>query len=173
MSGYTKSPFGNNVASGSGGNVEGFVSNHYGPRSVGQTQGAGKTEGFENQLVFNITGKDVANGAFALTVAPFLPKGADITKVYASVTEAFVLSGTTPAIEIGTEGSEATNGFTVSEAQAEAEGYYDLTSALSGTWASPLAAATTVGIALSGTSPTVTDAGVLKVVVKYDIPSAV
>lgn len=171
MSGYERNPFGNNVAVGSGGNVTTFVSNHYGPRDVGQTAGVAKTEGLSNQLTLDITGVDVGNEAFALELAPFLPAGADITKVYAQVTEAFVLGGTTPVIEIGTEGSEATNGFTITEAQAEATGLYDLTSALSGTWAAPLAAQTTIGIDLAGTTPTVTDAGKIKITVYYDIPS--
>lgn len=171
MAGYDRSPFGENVATGSGGNVNTFVSNHYGPRAVGSTTGVAKTEGLNNQLTLNINGTDVGNEAFALELAPFLPAGADITKVYAQVTEAFVLGGTSPVIEIGTEGSEATNGFTITEAQAEATGLYDLTSALSGTWASPLAASTTIGIDLAGTSPTVTSAGKIKIVVYYDIPS--
>ena len=96
MAGYERSPFGDNVAEGSGGNVETFVSNHYGPRSVGQTAGVAKTEGLNNQLTLDITGVDVGNEAFALELAPYLPSGADITKVYAQVTEAFVLGGTTP-----------------------------------------------------------------------------
>jgi hypothetical protein len=171
MSGYKRSPFGNNVAEGSGGNVESFVSNHYGPRKVGSTYGVAKTEGLSNQLTLDVTGTDVGNAKFTLELAPYLPAGADISKVYAKVTEAFVLGGTTPAIEIGTEGSEATNGFTITEAQAEATGLYDLTSALSGTWAAPIAAKTTIGIALSGTTPTVTSAGKIKIVVYYDIPS--
>jgi hypothetical protein len=83
------------------------------------------------------------------------------------VKEAFVIGGTTPAIVIGTEGSEATNGFVISEAQGEATGTYDVSGTLTGTWAAPLAAATTVGIDMSGTSPTVTDAGLAEVVVKY------
>lgn len=168
---FERNPFGNNVDVGSGGNVNGFVSNHYGQRETGKTVGKVKTEGVMNELSINIDGEMLGNAAYPL-IAPELPAGAVIEDVYVKVTEAFVLGGTTPAIEVGTEGSEATNGFTISEAQAEATGTYDLTSALSGTWASPLAAATTVGLALSGTSPTTTDAGKLDVIIRYAVVPA-
>jgi len=169
--GYETSPFGDNVLTGSGGNVTTRVSNHYGPRSPGKTVGKVKTEGVMNELTINIDGTMVGNEAYAL-LAPTLPAGAVIEDVYAKVTEAFVLGGTTPAIEVGTETSEATNGFTITEAQAEAVGTYDLTGALSGTWAAPLAAATTVGLDLSGTSPTVTSAGKMDVVIRYAVVPA-
>lgn len=163
--GFEQSQFGDGSASGSG-NVTTAVNNHYGPRSTGKTQGKAKTEGFKKQLTLDIDGTMVGNAAYPL-LAPSLPAGANILEVYAEVTEAFVLGGTTPAIEVGTETSEATNGVTISEAQAEAVGAYDLTSALAGTWASPLAAATTVGLAMSGTSPTVTSAGKMRLVIEY------
>lgn len=161
--GYETSQFGNQV---SGANVTSDVSNHYGSRDTGKTQGNIKTEGSMNELTLDIDGTMVGNEAFPL-IAPSLPAGAVIEDVYAHVTEAFVLGGTTPVIEVGTEGSEATNGVTISEAQAEATGTYDLTSALAGTWAAPLAAATTVGIDLAGTTPTVTSAGKMRLVIRY------
>ena len=164
--GFETSAFGDSTTAGSG-NVVSTVSNHYGPRSTGKTAGATDTSGFENELSLDIDGTMVGNAAFALVV-PKLPAGSNITKAYLEVEEAFVLGGTTPAIEVGTEGSEATNGVTVTEAQAEAVGYYDVTAALAGTWAAPLAAETTVGIALSGTSPTVTSAGKMRLVISYD-----
>lgn len=51
------------------------------------------------------------------------------------------------------------------EAQAEAVGTVKPT--LNGTWANPLAAETTVGIALGGTSPTVTEAGRVDILIEY------
>ena len=165
--GYEASKFGDGSASG-GGNVTTQVTQHFGQRETGDTHGVAKTEGHINQLVLNLDGTMVGNEAFPLgALPPKLPAKVDIRAVWIDVTEAFVLGGTSPVIEVGTEGSEATNGFTISEAQAEATGIYDVTSALSGTWASPLAAATTVGIDLAGTSPTVTSAGKLKVVIEY------
>lgn len=165
---YETSPFGNGTLVGSGGNVTSNVHNHYGPRDSGKTNGIAKTEGFMNELTIDLDGEMVGNGAFPL-MAPYLPAGCRIEDVYVEVTEAFVLGGTSPVIEIGTEGSEATNGFTITEIQAEATGVYDLTSALSGTWsqATGLAADTTIGIALAGTTPTVTDAGKARIVIRY------
>lgn len=163
--GYEASKFGDGSATGSG-NVTTQVNNHYGTRDTGKTQGVAQSTGFERELILTIDGTMVGNEAFPL-IAPNLPAGAVIEKVTVEVTEAFVLGGTTPVIEVGTEGSEATNGFTISEAQAEAAATYNLTSALSGTWAAPLAASTTIGIDLAGTSPTVTAAGSMKVVITY------
>lgn len=163
--GFEQSKFGDGSATGSG-NVTTAVNNHYGPRNTGKTVGVSRTAGFVNELTMDIDGTMVGNAAFPL-LAPSIPAGSIIEDVYLVVEEAFVLGGTTPAIEVGTEGTEATNGFTITEAQAEATGTYDVTSALSGTWAAGLAAATTVGLALSGTTPTVTSAGKARVVVRY------
>jgi hypothetical protein len=163
---YEQSPFGDGSAAGSG-NVVTTVNNQYGSRDTGDTNGVSKTEGFINELTIDINGGNVGAGAYAL-LAPTLPAGAIIEDVYMEVTEVFVLGGTTPVIDVGTETSEATNGFTITEAQAEALGSYDLTSALSGTWAAPLAAATTVGVLLGGGgSNTVTAAGKAKLVIRY------
>ena len=159
---YEQSLFGDGVSTTQVTNVHG----HFGARESGKTNGIVKTEGFVNELTIDIDGDMVSDAAYPL-LAPTLPAGAIIEDVYLKVTEAFVLGGTTPAIEIGTETSESTNGFTITEAQAEATGTYDVTAALSGTWAAGLAAATTVGLALSGTSPTVTSAGKARVVIRY------
>lgn len=163
--GYEQSKFGDGSASGSG-NVTTAVNNHYGARDTGKTVGVTETDGYTHELVIELDGTMVGNGAYPL-LAPSIPAGAVIDNVYLDVTEAFVLGGTTPVIDVGTEGTEATNGFTITEAQAEAVGIYDLTSALSGTWAAGLAAATTVGLLLGGTSPTVTSAGKAKAVIRY------
>lgn len=160
-----QSYFGDGSATG-GGNVTTAVHNQYGPRNAGKTVGVFDTDGAIKELVIDIDGTIVGAGAYPL-LAPKLPAGAIIEDVYLVVEEAFVLGGTTPVIDIGTEGSEATNGFTITEAQAEAAATYDLTSALSGTWAAGLAAATTVGILLGGGTPTVTSAGKARVVIRY------
>ena len=167
MSGFERSQFGDNIDVGSSGNVNGFVNSQYGPRKSNNVVGNVKTEGVMNELAIEFDGGVVSDGAYPL-LAPVLPAGAVIEDVYLKVTEAFVLGGTTPVIDVGTEGSEATNGFTVTEAQGEAIGTYDLTGALSGTWAAPLAAETTVGILLGGGGGnTVTAAGVGKVIIRY------
>jgi hypothetical protein len=142
------------------------VHTYFGSRDSGKTAGKAKTEGFVTELTIDIDGDMVSAAAYPL-IAPEILANSIIEDVYLEVTEVFVLGGTTPAIEVGTETSEATNGFTITEAQAEAAGIYDLTSALSGTWAAGLAADTTVGLALSGTTPTVTSAGKARVVIRY------
>lgn len=162
---FEQSYFGDGSAAGSG-NVTTIVHNHYGPRNTGKTVGQFDTDGALQELILDIDGTMVGNAAYPL-LAPKLPAGVIIEDVYLKVTEDFVLGGTTPAIEVGTETSEDTNGFTITKAQAEAVGTYDLTSALSGTWAAGLAAETTVGLALSGTTPTVTSAGKARVVIRY------
>lgn len=142
--------------------------NHYGQREVKKSVGVTKTSGFMNELSMDIDGDMVGAAGFALK-APVIPAGARIEDAFVEVTEAFVLGGTSPIVEVGTETSEATNGVSITEAQAEAVGTYDVTSALSGTWSGSvgLAADTTVGIALAGTSPTVTSAGKMRLVIRY------
>lgn len=166
--GYDSAKFGDGSASGAG-NVVTQVSQHYGPRDVGGTTGITNSDGFIRELTLDFSGEDVGDAAFALTVLPKLPAGSRIEDVFLEVQEAFVLGGTTPAVEVGTEGSEATNGATLTEAQLEAVGTYDVTAALSGTWAAAtgFAAATTIGLALTGTTPTVTSAGKARVVIRY------
>lgn len=167
---YYQTPFGNGVLVGNGGNVVENVHNQFGPRDVGETVGVNKVEGIKEELVIDLT-PDLINGSPG-PFRPFvLPAGAVITAVYMDVEEAFVLTGTTPAVEIGTAGSEATNGFTITEAQLEATNSVNLTSALSGTWdaEAPLAANTTVGIVTSGTNPVVAPAsGKARVTILFD-----
>lgn len=146
------------------------VKNHYGVRDTGRAAGVYRTSGAKREMVIEITGKMVSDGVFNVPVV--LPKGANTIAAYFEVTEAFDLGGTTPAINIGTTGSAATNGVAISEAQAEAVG--SGLGTLGGTWADDagFAANTTVAIALSGTEPTV-DAtkGRAKVIVEYVLSS--
>ena len=162
---FERSKFGDGSASGAG-NVTTQVSNHFGPRLSTKAVGEVKTAGIVRELSIEFTGEDLSAAAYAL-LAPKIPAGAVIEDVYMFTKEAFVIGGTSPTGEVGTEGSEATNGFTITEAQLETVGRYDLTGALSGTWAAPLAAETTVGLAMAGTSPTSTSAGKAEVVVRY------
>jgi len=167
--GYYTSPFGNGVLVGSGGNVTSNVHNQFGPRDAGDTVGVLKIEGMEEELVIDFTGGGF-NDNFVGNIPFVLPAGAVIKNVYMDVEEVFVVTGTTPALEVGTKGSEATNGFTVTEAQLEATGSVNLTAALSGTWDTevPLAANTIVGFALSGTgTPAVTDAGKARITIQF------
>lgn len=168
MGNYETSKFGNGVLVGSGGNVTSNVHNYYGDRDSGQTVGLNNTGGSQElELTFNITGQMINRGGTdEILVPPTLKAGFKVEAVYARVTEVFVVGGTTPTLEIGTQGSEATNGFNLSEAQLEALGTYDLTSTLGGTWAAPINADTIVGMAPGGTLPTFTDVGKVDIIVK-------
>jgi len=144
------------------------VKNNYGPRETGRGTGVVKTEGVKNQLSIELTGLQVSDGVF---VEDFIiPKFSIITAVFFEVTEVFELTGNADnSIEIGTDGSEATNGFSITLAQAEALGAYSLTGALSGTWdaEAALAAATTLGVTVAGTTPAIADTGKGRIVIEY------
>lgn len=139
------------------------VNNFYGPRPTpdGAT-GVLKTEGAYNELTIELSGKNINDDVISGT----LPAGAKPIEVIVDIEEVFALGGTTPTVEVGTDGSEATNGASISEAIMEAVGTTVITS-FNGTWANRLAATTTVSVALGGTTPTVTDAGNGRIVVRY------
>lgn len=140
------------------------VSNYFGPRHRHEgVVGVMPSTGADRELVLLIGGDTYTS------VTGTLPAGAVITgNAVVEVSEVFALGGTTPVINIGVQGSEGTNRIAqVSEAQAEAVGTYSIASA--GTLAAntPLAAAVTLKVALGGTTPTITSAGRMKVVVTY------
>jgi hypothetical protein len=141
------------------------VKNFYGARRLNEGLVGGiETAGSVKELTVELSGYALQDNITFLQGT--LPAGALVHEYVVRVDEAFALGGTTPAIRIGTDGSEATNGITISEATAEAVGTTRSTT-FSGTWGSALAADTTVGVALSGTNPTVTDAGKLRVTIRY------
>jgi hypothetical protein len=166
---FYKTPFGNGVLVGSGGNVVEDVRTQFGRRRTGGFEGVNKIEGMKEELIIYIDGEvwnDVPD-----TLKPFvLPAGAVIKNVYVDIEKAFNLTGTTPTILIGTDGSEVTNGFVISEAVAEGIASVNLTSTLVGTWAVnvPLAANTLVGIALGGTTPVMAGQGVARITIQFD-----
>lgn len=163
-----QTPFGNNVLAGAGGNVNGVVHNNFGPRGAGSTVGVNKVEGMKEELIIDLTPELINDGQ----LIPFvLPAGAVVKDVYMDVEEAFVITGTGAGVEVGTQGSEATNGFSITEAQLEATDSVNLTSALSGTWDGevPLAANTIVNIVASGTTPVVAvGSGKARITILFD-----
>lgn len=142
------------------------VKTQYGPRIVEKGAGTIGTKGRSYEVSIDID-PDVLNNGGPLLVDVTIPASSTIEDVYYSATEAFALGGTTPTILVGTDTSEVTNGFVVTEAQAEATAPLDLTSTLTGTWAAPLVADTVIGVTLGGTTPTVGTAGKAKVVIRY------
>lgn len=166
-------PFGNGIDIGSGGNVNttlGGPHNNFGTRLSGGNVGPLDVEGIEEQYILDITYDTFAALGEQVGLVPtFLPLGAKVKSVYMYTITAGVMTGTTPGFKIGTFGSEASNGFAVTQAQAQAAAgsVVDLTSTLAGTWATPLAARTQWGMVLTGTTPALT-AGEYRITVVYD-----
>lgn len=132
------------------------VYNQYGARETGGAVGIEHSQSGVQKFHMDLTGQSITDGnADGFVPEVYLPKGALIVSAVLRVDEAFSLGGTTPAVEVGTAGSEVTNGITLSEANLEAIGTYDVIAGLAGTWAAGLAANTLIGIALSGTTPTI------------------
>lgn len=142
------------------------VANFYGPRTALEgLAGHVKTEGAKKQMVIEFAGTNINDGVMDSVVT--LPANALVVAAYADVEEAVTMTGTTPTILIGTNGSEVTNGLVISEAQAEAASVYDVTGTLTGTWAAGLTSDTAVSVTLGGTTPTITNDGRIKVVIEY------
>lgn len=143
---------------------------HFGTRRSGEEGNFGDAaapSGYEKELVVDLAGGDFTSNVYQGTTFA-LRAGATVRSVTVEVFEAFNLGGTTPVINIGVSGAEGTNRVAqISEAQAEAVGTYAITPA--GTLAAntPLAANSTLNIALGGTSPTATSAGRLRCMVNY------
>lgn len=155
--GYETAPFGDGISTA---RVQ-DVSNQYGPREVGGTVGIVKTEGSKNEASFTFGGTEVLGGDWVLETDFKLPAGAIVKNVYVEVQEALSTGGD---VLIGTDGSEAANGFVIPTVSIEAVGTYDVTSSLIGTWTAPLAAETVVSLAAVGTA---VEGGKAKVIVEY------
>lgn len=158
--GYERSKFGNAVT---GSNVTQEVSNHYGPRDVGGTTGITNSDGFNRELTIDLDPETITDGEFHLTVLPYFPAGSRVEEAFLEVEEAFAVSA---AVDVGTVGTEATNGVTLTEVQLEAVGTYDVTAAITGTWvaAGGFTANTNLGVTGGGT---VGDSGKARLVVRY------
>ena len=144
------------------------VFNHYGPRgtedglvSGGELPGG---EGTEKEATIYITGDDFA-GTTSFDTQLSLPAGALVVDATFEVSEAFTLGNADNVFNIGTNGSESSNG--VSIANPDATGVtQDTTPA--GDWGSELATATAVGVSVTGTTAAVTaGSGKAKAVIKY------
>lgn len=117
--GYEIAKFGDAGYTSGVSNVKQQVSNQYGPRDIGGTTGVIKTEGAMNELTLHMDDETLQEQNFVLTVKPLLPAFCRIEDVYLEVETAFTLTGTTPGVAVGTEGSEAANGVAITEAQLE------------------------------------------------------
>ena len=143
------------------------VNNHYGVRDTQDgIVGGGRMPGFggERESVVYVTGGDFAGGVSFNTLLT-IPAGSVFSGATFEVLEVFTVGNADNVINVGTDGSESTNG--VALADPEAVGVsQDLTGA--GTWAAALAADTAVGVSVTGTTPSVAaGSGKAKVVVRY------
>lgn len=133
------------------------VGKTYGARTLSEgVAGDQASRGQERDIVldFDYTNYD--------RVAKLIPSGAVIISATAYVDEAFAFTGgTSPTMDIGTDGTEATNGTGLDLTATGTE-----VGTAAGTWTSPFAADTTVGVATSG-SPTSVDAGKARVFIRY------
>ena len=141
------------------------VKNNYGTRPleqgiVGELPGNGAVR----ELTVHISGETLNSGVIEGVT---IPAGSLPLRWSLKVEEAFDLGGTTPTIVVGTDGSESTNGLSISDAVASAVETTTSTS-FAGTWGSDLAAETEVNITMGGTSPTAVAAeGQARLVVEY------
>lgn len=145
------------------------VNNYYGVRTTDEQRSSVQYVGgnkFTIEVAFR--GADISLDAFVT-----LPAGANITSATLEVIDVFALAGTTPTVNLGTKGSAATNGFPITEAQIEAASVYDLTGALTGTWAAPLVAETIIDLELAGAGAALTaDTGHAVIKVNYELIGA-
>lgn len=147
--------------------TSGTAYNHYGARGTEDGVVSGgelPSAGVEKEVVVYITGDDFA-GTTSFDTQLSIPAGALFKEATFDVSEAFTLGNADNVFNIGTNGSESTNG--VSIANPDATGITQDTSG-AGTWAAALAADTAVGVSVTGTTAGVTaGAGKAKVVIKY------
>lgn len=107
------------------------VATQYGARRTGGTIGHIMTDGALNELTIELSPDTLLSGFYEPV---YLPDGSYIVNARVRVSEAFVISGSANTVSVGTKGTEATNGLTITQAQLQAIGTYDLSAALAGTW---------------------------------------
>ncbi len=138
------------------------VNNFYGVRGTGGGIGVESTSGSEQTLRIDLTGQSINDAVGGFTPPVSIPKGAKFVSATLRVDEAFVLTGTTPTVQVGAAGFVAINGFVISKTELETVGTKGLTSTGAGTWAigstTGTSAAARVAFALGGTTPAVASA---------------
>ena len=158
------------------------VTNHYGVREteVGIASGgelAGGEGAVKEAVLFarasDFTIDDATNASFISRFS--LPAGAVPIDCIFEVSEAFTQTGGTisTTLNVGTSGSEATNGFTITDAATSLAIVTEVDAVGDGTWAgvTPVnaSAATVVGVQLTlgGGTVTAVTAGAAKIVIRY------
>lgn len=141
---------------------------HLGTRLADEEAGFAETGavGSFKEVAFTLLGAEFASNVYTGNLNLTLPAGAAIHgNCQVEITEAFTLGGTSPVINIGVVSTEGTN--RIVQVSTVTVGSQSIASA--GTLAAntPLTAAANIGVALGGTSPTITAAGRMVVRVTY------
>lgn len=141
---------------------------HFGTRAADEEAGFGETGavGSFKEVAFTILGSEFVSNVYTGNLNLTLPVGAAIYgNTQVEIVEAFTLGGTSPAINVGVVGTESTNRLV--QVSTVTVGNQSIASA--GTLAAnqPFSTAVNIGVALSGTSPTITSAGRMVVRVTY------
>lgn len=148
--------------------ASGTAYNHYGARNTQDSTvlsgGESPSAGSEKELVVYLNGDEFGGTATAVATQGELPAGAVVIGATMEITSAITMGNADNDISVGTSGSEATNGIDFDNTTGAVGTYAH--DAINGTWAAPLAAATTVAFDVAGTTPSM-DGGQAKVVIRY------
>jgi hypothetical protein len=148
------------------------VNNHYGVRTTGGAVGQERLTNTNYVVRIDLTGQSIADAVAGFVPPLYIPKYANFNKATLQVDEVFVVTGTTPTLEVGASGSSATNGVVITEAELEALGCKDLASTGAGTWAfshaSGTAAAAKIGMTLEGDTAIAATSGKATLILTYN-----
>jgi hypothetical protein len=147
------------------------VNNHYGVRTTGGSIGIEHGYGSVWTYKIDITGQSIADNVAGFIPPFYVKKGMLLKSAVVRVDEVFVVTGTTPHLEIGSYASVATNGIEITEAQLEALGTTDLSSTGAGTWATASAGGITadalIGFVLEGDTAIAATSGKATVILEF------
>lgn len=150
------------------------VLNHYGPRGTEDgllSGGALPVHGSINEITFYVRAEDFTAGVTTFDTQFTLPAGSIPIDALFDVETAITQTGgtTSTTLNVGTNGSEATNGFSIADAATSISTTTEYDSAGAGTWAAALAADTVVGVSITEGGGTITsiDGGKVKVTLRY------
>jgi hypothetical protein len=149
------------------------VFTHYGPRETedgvlggGELPGKGSIQ----EVVVYVKDTDFGSDE-TFDTQRSLPAGAIPIDATFDVEEAITQTGGTTSLtlNVGTNGSEGTNGFSISDAATSISTTTEVDSSGAGTWAAALAAETAIGVSLVAGGGTITsvDGGKVKIVIRY------
>jgi hypothetical protein len=147
------------------------VYNHYGVRTTGGTIGAEQSSNSTYTIKIDLTGQSIADNVAGFIPEVYVKKGMLLKSAVLRVDEVFVVTGTTPHLEIGSYGSVATDGIEITEAQLEALGTTLLSSTGAGTWATAsaggVAADAKIGFVLEGDTAIAATSGKATVILEF------